>query len=166
MAANRRFIKTRGEFHGHRCSREFLRKPESDPQRGPSSARHKPWSSGGAAPTHFEWVALSRSLQWSAFQRTLHLLRERGNSVLVMLGPFNEHMIADGQRAEYRALRDGAAAELSRDDGFLVAPDTLPSELYADASHPLTSGYSKLAAQLFANERFRRWAEESDGGLS
>ncbi len=131
-----------------------------DPQRGPSSVRHKPWSSGGAAPTHFEWVALSRSLQWSAFQRTLHLLRERGNSVLVMLGPFNEHMIADGQRAEYRALRDGAAAELSRDDGFLVAPDTLPSELYADASHPLTTGYSKLAAQLFANERFRRWAEQ------
>jgi hypothetical protein len=37
------------------------------------------------------------------------------------------------------------------------APEPLPSELYADASHPLTEGYRLLAAQLFADAAFRTW---------
>ena len=34
----------------------------------------------------------------------------------------------------------------------VVAPETLPSELYADASHPLTDGYKLLAHQLLAEQ--------------
>jgi hypothetical protein len=33
-------------------------------------------------------------------------------------------------------------------------PPTLPSELYADASHPLDEGYAMLAKQLFENDSF------------
>src|SRR5205823_4537155 len=62
--------------------------PKEDPKRGPDSPRHKPWNSGGATPSHFEWVSLDNSLQWRAFQRTIRLLRQRGNNVMVILGPF------------------------------------------------------------------------------
>jgi hypothetical protein len=33
----------------------------------------------------------------------------------------------------------------------------LPSDLYADASHPLTDGYDLLAKRIYADQRFRRW---------
>jgi len=36
-------------------------------------------------------------------------------------------------------------------------PDILPSELYADASHPLTAGYELLAKRIYADESFRKW---------
>jgi hypothetical protein len=40
-----------------------------------------------------------------------------------------------------------------------VVPETLPSELYADASHPLTQGYELLAKRIYTVERFRKWLE-------
>ena len=40
-----------------------------DPERGPRSPRHKPWTDGGGGTSHLEWVDLDRSLQWGAFQR-------------------------------------------------------------------------------------------------
>lgn len=43
--------------------------PAIDPERGPASPRHKPWSNTGQGSTRFEWVELERSLQWAAFQR-------------------------------------------------------------------------------------------------
>src|ERR1041385_2330705 len=63
--------------------------PAVDPDRGPGSPRHKPWSTTGEGATRFEWVALDQSLQWAAFQRLLKLLQTRGNDVLVVVGPFN-----------------------------------------------------------------------------
>jgi hypothetical protein len=127
-----------------------------DPQRGPKSPRHKPWSeSGGVTP--FEWVALETSLQWHAFQRIVRTLRERGDDVFVILGPFNEHMIAPESRAPYRALRDGVTAWLEENKVPHLAPETLPSLLYADASHPLTDGYALLAKKTLANDDFQNW---------
>ena len=35
----------------------------------------------------------------------------------------------------------------------------LPSEYYADASHPLKEGYAKIAEELFETESFRKWLE-------
>jgi len=37
-------------------------------------------------------------------------------------------------------------------------PATLPSGLYADASHPLTEGYELLAKEISGAESFRRWS--------
>ena len=69
------------------------------------------------------------------------MLRDRGNDVLVVLGPFNEHMMTDDNRAAYRSIRDGIAAWLRQNHVSAVIPEVLPSVLYADASHPLTEGY-------------------------
>ena len=133
--------------------------PPDDPQRGPKSPRHKPWSIDGRGTTRFEWVDLNASLQWHAFQRMIGRLRERGNDVLVVLGPFNEHLMAEENRPEYRKIRDGIAAWLEQNRIPAVVPDTLPSELYADASHPLTQGYELLAKRIYADGGFRKWLE-------
>ena len=131
--------------------------PPNDPQRGPASPRHRAWNSDGGEPTHFEWVDPDHSLQWQGFQRVIRLLRDRGNDVLVLVGPFNEHMIATDQREEYRSLRVHIAAALRGQQVQLIVPDLLPSELYADASHPLTDGYALLARRLAANPQFQQW---------
>jgi hypothetical protein len=78
----------------------------------------------------------------------LQLLSERGNDVRVVVGPLNEHMMTEGNRAAYRAVRDGVAARLTGERILNVEPEPLPSALYADASHPLTDGYRLLAERL------------------
>ena len=131
--------------------------PEDDPQRGPRSARHKPWSTNAVGTTRFDWVALESSLQWQAFQRVIELLEKRDNEIFVILGPFNEHMMADENRPAYRELRDGVSVWLSKKHIAHVLPEPLPSSLYADASHPMTEGYEQLAKQIFLDASFQQW---------
>jgi hypothetical protein len=141
--------------------------PAIDPDRGPSSARHKPWNaSAGAEPFSFEWVDLDASLQWKAFERLVALLRDRGNDVLVVIGPFNEHMIAEDQRKAYHKLRDDIAARLERKHIATIVPMTLPPNLYADASHPLTDGYAVLSAKISRESAFQKWLTGTDGARS
>lgn len=135
--------------------------PQDDPQRGLKSVRHKPWSTDGQATTRFEWVPLESSLQWHAFQRVVSRLRERGNDVLVVVGPFNEHMMTVENRATYQGIRDGIAAWLRQNNVRVVVPEALPSALYADASHPLTQGYELLANRICADETFGNWLKSS-----
>jgi hypothetical protein len=132
--------------------------PVDDPERGPKSPRHRAWSAEGQGPTRFEWVNLETSLQWRAFQRLVKELRGRGNSVFVVLGPFNEHLLAEDNRATYRKLRDDIGEWLKQNQIPSAVPEPLPSELYADASHPLTDGYQMLAKCIYANPRFRSWS--------
>ncbi len=131
--------------------------PQDDPDRGPRSPRHKPWSTSGEGKTRFEWVSLDASLQWHAFQRVVAELRRRGNDVLVLLGPFNEHMLAEDNRPTYRQIRDGVASWLREKHIPVVMPEALPSTLYADASHPLTEGYELLASRMAADHTFADW---------
>ena len=133
--------------------------PLNDPERGPRSPRHKPWEASGR-PTPFDWVDLDSSLQWHAFQRLIGILRQRGDDVLVVLGPFNEHMVAEENRPAYRKLRDGIADWLSQHQVPHLVPETLPSSLYADASHPLTEGYELLAKTLYKTESFQQWLKK------
>jgi hypothetical protein len=84
-------------------------------------------------------------------------LRNRGNDVLVLLGPFNEHMIAEDNRAAYADLHDSILSWLKANHVTAIAPDPLPTELYADASHPLTQGYELLAKNLYADPIFQAW---------
>ena len=132
---------------------------DDDPERGPKSSRHKPWSTNSTGTTQFEWVALDASLQWRAFQRLIGTLRQRGDDVLVVLGPFNEHIMAAENQPAYRKLRDGIGTWLSQNRIPCVVPETLPSALYADASHPLTEGYELLAKRLYGHESFRQWLQ-------
>ena len=131
--------------------------PADDPARGPASARHKPWSTTGVGTTRCEWVRLDASLQWAAFQRLVRLLRERGIDVFVVVGPFNEHIMAPENRALYLANRDGVTAWLAQQAVPHCSPEILPSDLYADASHPLTAGYELMAKRTVADAAFRRW---------
>ncbi|MEO6181572.1 MAG: hypothetical protein ABIP71_00375 [Verrucomicrobiota bacterium] len=130
---------------------------QDDPQRGPRSLRHKPWSTNISGTTHFEWVVLDQSLQWHAFQRVIEILRERDNDVLVVLGPFNEHLMAEQNRPAYRKIHNEIEAWLSRNQIPHCIPEPLPSVLYADASHPLTEGYQLLAKRLYSDAKFRNW---------
>jgi hypothetical protein len=134
--------------------------PAVDPLRGPASPRHKPWTQNGG-PTSFDWVSLESSLQWGAFQRVVATLRSRGDDVFVILGPFNEHMIAPESRAPYLKLRDGVTAWLEENKVPHWAPEVLPSSLYADASHPLTDGYALLAKRTMTNESFQAWLKQN-----
>jgi hypothetical protein len=131
--------------------------PQDDPQRGPKSTRHKPWSSQGQNTTSFEWVSLDSSLQWQAFQRVIGTLRQRENDILVVLGPFNEHMVSEQSRPALQAIRQGISTWLTQQQLAHLVPEALPSELYADASHPLTEGYARLAKQLYETEIFQKW---------
>ncbi|MGA2867033.1 MAG: hypothetical protein ABSF95_21365 [Verrucomicrobiota bacterium] len=133
--------------------------PNPDPDRGPGSARHKPWSEDARGTARFDWVDLDASLQWRAFQRLLRNLQQRDNQVLVLLGPFNEHIMAQENRPAYRHVRDGIAAWLSENHIPHLVPETLPSPLYADASHPLTDGYRLLAQRLYHDPAFRTWLQ-------
>jgi len=132
--------------------------PEVDPQRGANSPRHQPWSDDHSA-TSFDWVELRASLQWQAFEQVVKDLRARGNDVLVVLGPFNEHIMVEENRPAYRKVRDGIVAWLEQNRVPHVVPETLPSALYADASHPLTRGYALLAQRLCENRVFHDWLE-------
>jgi hypothetical protein len=134
--------------------------PADDPLRGPASPRHKPWSTVGVGTTRFDWVSLDSSLQWAAFQRLVRLLRERHNDLFVVVGPFNESMLAPENRAPYQTIRNGVDAWLAREDIRHVTPESLPSLLYADASHPLTAGYELLAKRVLADPAFRQWIEK------
>jgi hypothetical protein len=136
--------------------------PVPDPDRGPTSPRHKPWSTPGTAgegSTRFEWVELDQSLQWAGFQRLVRLLQSRDNDVLVLVGPFNEHIMAGENRPAFRRLRDGIADWLAKNHIACVVPEALPGALYADASHPLTEGYQLLASRLYGDTTFREWTD-------
>ncbi len=135
--------------------------PANDPERGPQSPRHKPWSTSGQGTARFEWVDLDTSLQWAAFQRLLRVLQHRGNDVLVVLGPFNEHIMAPENLPAYRRVHDGIQGWLTAQQVPHVVPKVLPSVLYADASHPLTAGYQRLAQQLYADKTFQAWLKGS-----
>jgi hypothetical protein len=54
-------------------------------------------------------------------------------------------------------VRDGVAAWLAQNHVAHVTPETLPSALYADASHPLTQGYQLLARRIYQDQVFRKW---------
>ena len=94
------------------------------------------------------WVDLAGSLQWKSFQRTVDILEKRGNSVFVVVGPFNEHLLTDASRVKYSELKRGIEDWLKERKIPYFVPEALPSEQYGDASHPLSAGYALLAKQL------------------
>ncbi|HVE39255.1 MAG TPA: hypothetical protein VNM14_05160 [Planctomycetota bacterium] len=108
------------------------------------------WSARGITKQNMPWVDLKGSLQWSSFCRSVDVLQKRGNTVLVVVGPFNEHLLTDASRVKYSELKQGIEAWLRERKIPYVAPAPLPSEQYGDASHPLSAGYALLAKELVA----------------
>lgn len=96
------------------------------------------------------WVDLAGSLQWRSFQRAVELLQQRGNTVFVVVGPFNEHLLKEPSRVKYSELKRGIEDWLKERRIPYMAPPPLPSEYYGDASHPLSAGYALLAKELLS----------------
>ena len=112
------------------------------------------WIEKGTAQKDFPWVKLETSIQWKFFRKSVELLKGRGNNVFVLIGPFNEHMLKGQSIETYRQMKSEIALWLQQNNiAYYMAP-ALPSELYADASHPLDKGYTMIAKQLFENESF------------
>jgi hypothetical protein len=120
-----------------------------------SSLRSTRFQIPSTAKTNFEWVELGTSLQWQFFRRTIHALKARENEVFVLVGPFNEHMMTDESLEAYFDIKKQIEAWLRQNNIAYYMPAVLASELYCDASHPLSEGYALLAEQLFDNSHFR-----------
>ena len=136
--------------HPATCPFQAWSSPLPEPSLLPSPAPDtRPWNEQGMVPFTPSWVSLDNSFQWSRFQRTLGLLQKRGNRVVVLLGPFNEHMLTSEGKVKYTELLEGAAAWLENNGIPYCSPPTLPSEMYADASHPIAEGYAALAKEIY-----------------
>ncbi|MHC4118315.1 MAG: SGNH/GDSL hydrolase family protein [Planctomycetota bacterium] len=113
------------------------------------------WIQRKTAKQELRWVELETSLQWKLFRQTLDLLKERNNTVFVLVGPFNEHMLKAASADVYRKMKKAIESWLRENSIPCFMPDALPSDFYSDASHPLAEGYALLAQQLFENESFQ-----------
>jgi hypothetical protein len=115
-----------------------------------NTLRHEPvsWTARGIKPQHFPWVDLKTSLQWHSFQRAVATLQGRHNRVFVLVGPFNEHMLDESSRQRYQEIKRAMGAWLEAKGVAHAIPEPLPSDEYADASHPLAGGYARLAKDL------------------
>ncbi len=131
--------------------------PQDDPDRGPTSARHRAWFERGLVKQTFDWVAADESLQWAAYQRLVADLRSRGNALLIVVGPFNEHLIDENSIAGFRQWQLVVRDWCHEHAVPCVQPAALDSSLYGDASHPLTKGYDDLAGRLMSDKTFLEW---------
>jgi hypothetical protein len=131
-----------------------------------NSLRHlpQPWYKSGITNQNYPWVDLETSLQWHAFRQVVELLRQRGNRVFVLVGPFNEHLLTPDSLERYQKVKAMIAAWLGEKQVPHAVLPPLPSEQYGDASHPLPEGYKQLARQL-AKEPFFRSAAPPPAGF-
>ena len=87
--------------------------------------------------------------------RRSKLLAARENKVFVVVGPFNEHKLTDKSRETYRnRLEEVKSWLVERNIPHHLAA-LLPSQEYADLSHPLADGYARLARQVYDDEKFK-----------
>ncbi|HJN13701.1 MAG: hypothetical protein QGH33_19025 [Pirellulaceae bacterium] len=126
------------------------------------TARHEDvaWFERGIEQQDFGWVEAPSSLQLEAFQRTVKSLRARGNSVFVIVGPFNEHLLVAGSQNRYSQLREYVGRWLADQRVPHLLPNVLPRKEFGDASHPLAAGYRRLAEQIVDDPNFRDWLSE------
>jgi hypothetical protein len=134
-----------------------LPSPDEPPSPEPDA---RPWNVKGLRQSNPEWVPLEKSLQWRFFQQTIELLRKRGNRVFVMIGPLNEHMLTAEGLATYNERKLAVATWHDQQGIPNTVPDALPSQTYADLSHPTAEGYALLAERLMEQDSFRRVLSE------
>lgn len=124
------------------------------------------WLEKGAKKQDPAWVELDTSLQWRFFRRTVDQLRQRGNRVFILVGPFNEHLLNEtraggSQTRPYDTIKTQVEAWCERNGIPCLAPPVLPPEHYVDASHPVGEGYALLARELWTQPSFRSFVDQS-----
>jgi len=130
--------------------------PEAPRDEGPRS-EPIPWRARGITPENFPWVEVEDSFQWKSFESVLAILKSRKNDVFVMLGPFNAYVLTPESRTRYQAVKQEMERRLEEKAVPFHSASLLPSEHYADASHPLAEGYREVAEELFRAPAFRAW---------
>jgi hypothetical protein len=130
-----------------------------DPTRPKNEPHSQPiaWTLRGIQAQDIPWIDVDTSLQWQAFRATAEMLRDRGNRVFVIVGPINQHMLSDESRERYVAMTQQVESWLDANKIANYAATPLPSEEYADASHPLSAGYARLAEQVYDHAGFQQW---------
>ncbi len=126
-----------------------------------SNLRHAAvdWTKQGIQPQSFEWLSTDSSLQFQSLLRAIDHLQTSTNRVLVVIGPFNTHLLVDENKRRFASLRQSVIDTLRARDIEHVAASTLPSEEYGDASHPLRGGYNLMATELLAHSTFRDFCD-------
>lgn len=132
---------------------QLLPLPNEEPIPPPDK---RPWTERGLE-FNPSWVLLQSSYQWQAFCRTLELLERRGNQVFIVIGPMNEHMFSGTALDTYKSIKNEIEQWLHSRETLYFSPSVLPSNLYADASHPLAEGYKAIAKDLIENAQFRKF---------
>lgn len=132
----------------------FVRPTEFEPDRPDT-----PWTGRGIEIENFPWIPLEQSFQWRCTRQTVRALHDRTDRLLVVIGPYNEHLLTQASRQRYRERLQQARDWIESQGIACVVPEALPSALYADASHPLAEGYRLLAERLLADETFRGWLD-------
>ena len=153
-------------FEGNDLHRWTLQNPYDNPMsaigqlpRPSEELRHAPksWRQSRIPIQNYRWVDIDESLQWQAMQSTVRTLSQDGHDVLVLVGPFNVHLLSEENAKIYRGLRAEICHWFENNAVTYVAPTWLASDLYADASHPLADGYAELAEVLLKNKTFFDW---------
>ena len=116
---------------------------------------YRPWTERRMPKQDFQWVELETSLQWKLFRRSIELLKARNNTVFVLVGPFNEHMLTGESPGIYSKMKSGIESWFRQNNIPYFLPEALPSNLYSDASHPLPEGYALLAKKILEDESFQ-----------
>ncbi len=113
------------------------------------------WTQKGIPKQDWDWLMPDESLQWQAFTRNVEKLRQSGNELLVIVGPINPYLLSDKSLKRYRKLQKRICEWLQNENiKYYLAPD-MPSNTYADASHPLASGYELIADGLLKTGFFK-----------
>ncbi|HOW86365.1 MAG TPA: hypothetical protein P5119_10905 [Candidatus Aminicenantes bacterium] len=118
------------------------------------------WSSRkGAGPVDAPFVPAGESLQWEFYLKALRRLKKNGNSVFVLLGPFNSHRLTAPSRERFLAMMSEVKAKLDElgYPYFDATEDLLPSEAFADQCHVLKDGHERLARALVRDAGFAGW---------
>ena len=115
------------------------------------------WRKGGGKTAGVPWSSLDQSRQAAAFLELIRLLQARGNSVFVLVGSYNTHMLTPDNIAVYEKVLAGMKERLNGIKVPLLSLPVLETDLYGDASHPLPAGYEWIADFLIRDQGFRDW---------
>lgn len=117
------------------------------------------WAERGIQPQDFPWPSLEGSFQWRSFQAMVRALQSRNNRVFVIVGPFNPYVMTPESLKRYAGVKTECVQWLEEEGIAHHVASDLPSEQYADSSHPLKGGYEALAFELTQSPSFRQWRE-------
>ena len=107
------------------------------------------WLEKGARKQPLAWVELETSVQWQFFRRAVDRLHRHDNELLILVGPFNEHLLTAPDAAKYETIKIQIRTWCKGNDIPCLIPAILPPEEYVDASHPIATGYARLAQNLW-----------------